>query len=571
MNSIFEKLEARRLFAGGDLDPTFGGDGIVTQPTPLNFFQSDTLAIGGKIVIAGGAQDSDEDQLDYFLRRFNADGTPDNAFGGGDSIATGTLGGAHVRIFRIEPASGGKIVAIADNTNGPFPIPAYVMRFNSDGSLDTTFSGDGFATFTLQNAQAMSLAVEPSGGVLVIHENQITRYTPSGDIDTNFGDNGTLDDPLDGRLFAAAGLADGKILLAGRVSDGTVGQWAIAKLNADGSFDTTFGDNGKSITRISPANVAAPFESITELGVLADGSILATGFSSGSLQTIARFSADGDLDTTFGDRGSRGLALTGTALRTFVDETGRIYTTAFNSSVARFTADGDLDPSFGAVFGAPDGYIGFPAGLVGGRFVFAGQPSGGADSILIGRLLEDDGNPSSITFANGTVTVNGTPNADDIFVQDVARFAAGNHGFGRLFDAADVDLVSVIGGDGNDTIFTARASTPAKISGGAGRDRLGGGDLNDTIEGNAQRDRIDGGGGDDLLVGNGGPDVIRGEDGNDSLGGGRHLDRLFGGNGNDHLEGGLDQDPDILHGDAGTDSAKEDEDDILTDIETEIP
>jgi Ca2+-binding RTX toxin-like protein len=196
----------------------------------------------------------------------------------------------------------------------------------------------------------------------------------------------------------------------------------------------------------------------------------------------------------------------------------------------------------------------------------------------------------SLDTASGVLSINGTADDDTIEVsQNLSGIEATNRGVGRAFNSDGVNRIDIDAGAGDDIVSVRFLSDkPAHVRGGAGRDRIAGGPMNDTLEGNAQRDRIDGGGGDDLIVGNGGNDAIRGEDGNDSLGGGRGNDHLDGGTGDDHLEGGpgrdllhggdgndslaaADGEIDQLFGDAGTDSASADPDDILSDIESVTP
>src|SRR6188768_1016724 len=87
----FERLEPRRLRAAGDLDPTFGDGGVFTYENAGDLSVDDLESLpDGRFIVAGGIL-GDNDGPDFALRRFNADGTPDTSFGGGDGIADGRL------------------------------------------------------------------------------------------------------------------------------------------------------------------------------------------------------------------------------------------------------------------------------------------------------------------------------------------------------------------------------------------------------------------------------------------------------------------------------------------------
>jgi len=151
--------------------------------------------------------------------------------------------------------------------------------------------------------------------------------------------------------------------------------------------------------------------------------------------------------------------------------------------------------------------------------------------------------------------------------------------------SGDISQFVIETAGGNDQVFIdPSVATPSYVLGGVGDDTIVGGSAADTLTGAAGKDRIDGGLGNDLVNGSGGndrvgggagADRVYGGDGNDFLDGGTSGDRLFGGSGIDVLVGGngndflhsLDGQTDTLHGDAGTDTAEEDPQDVLNSIE----
>ena len=192
------------------------------------------------------------EQDQYLLQRFNADGTLDPTFGdGGVAIGNFTsLPGDDSGIQSIAVADDGKIYATAsageDITNW------YLARFNSNGSLDTTFGGgDG----TVPIAQrSFHLTVQPDGKLLAIDQEQhLTRYLTNGAVDTSFGGgDGVLEDLL--VLNAVIAFQGNKILIGGteRTADNRT-HFGLVRLNPDGSRDNTFDGDGKVVTSLSGA------------------------------------------------------------------------------------------------------------------------------------------------------------------------------------------------------------------------------------------------------------------------------------------------------------------------------
>jgi uncharacterized delta-60 repeat protein len=138
-----EGLEDRRLLTG-DLDLTFSGDGLVTTAFPNG---SGSLAEGramliqddGKIVVAGYASNGTND--DFAVARYNTDGSLDNSFDGDGKVTT-AVGTARDVAESIALQSDGKIIVAGFTRNGSSDQFA-VVRYNTDGTLDTSFDGDG--------------------------------------------------------------------------------------------------------------------------------------------------------------------------------------------------------------------------------------------------------------------------------------------------------------------------------------------------------------------------------------------------------------------------------------------
>lgn len=152
------------------------------------------------------------------------------------------------------------------------------------------------------------------------------------------------------------------------------------------------------------------------------------------------------------------------------------------------------------------------------------------------------------TLTAGVLTIEGTSADDYVFITksrdgDTLTVSTGIKGDAEsrtktTFEVSEITSIVVNGGDGDDTVRTARqVDLPMAIDGGAGDDLLAGGDANDAIDGGDGNDRIFGGRGDDTLVGGSGDDKVFGLDGDDDLAGGDGADVLGGGRGDDMLMG----------------------------------
>lgn len=174
----------------------------------------------------------------------------------------------------------------------------------------------------------------------------------SGAIDQSFGRHGTgmiaLNLPAgQGVILAAAGAQpDGKILAAGTLTTASGSAFLLARFNADGKADTSFGSGGVVTTPFADNGAAC-----NSLLVEADGKIVAAGLADGGL-ALARYNADGSLDATFGNGGEVRTVIEGSPpVDIALDAAGRIVAATGSGDdvrVARYNGDGSLDGTFGA-------------------------------------------------------------------------------------------------------------------------------------------------------------------------------------------------------------------------------
>jgi uncharacterized delta-60 repeat protein len=266
----FERLEDRSLLSAGDLDLTFGGDGTVTTDlgsidTTTQLARSVAVQADGKIVAAGMTTNSFA-PWDFFLARYNADGSLDVSFGE-DGKTTVDFGNSYDEGWSVAiDGSGRIIVGGVSDQGGATGFDFAVARLNDDGTLDTSFSGDGRATvdFGSVDDYGRSVAIDGSGRIVVVgttiqaqggstgpSDFAIARLNDDGTLDTSFSDDGraTVDfgNGLDSG-FSVAIDGSGRIIVGG-VSDqgGATGyDFAIARLNDDGTLDTSFSGDGRA-------------------------------------------------------------------------------------------------------------------------------------------------------------------------------------------------------------------------------------------------------------------------------------------------------------------------------------
>ena len=178
----------------GQLDAAFSGDGRVATDVTVRGDTGTTVAVqtDGKIVVAGGAGWDKNPR--FVLIRYNADGTLDTSFGGDGKVTT-DFTPAEDAAWGVAIQPDGKIVAAGDAALGAGNSRFAVARYNSDGTLDTSFSGDGKVTtqFTRHNDPVAGLAMQADGKIVVsggaAHDRPnsnfaLARYNSDGTLDT---------------------------------------------------------------------------------------------------------------------------------------------------------------------------------------------------------------------------------------------------------------------------------------------------------------------------------------------------------------------------------------------------
>lgn len=363
--------------AAGDLDLAFGSNGKVTTDFggTTDYGNAVVLQADGKIIVAGHAITDYANPgffSDFALARYNPNGALDTTFGNNGKVTTHFNGGPFDAVDDLALQPDGKIVAAGhavDDVGGSVDIA--VVRYNSNGSLDTAFGNGGKVTTHLRDSSnsASSLVLQPDGKIVIagatgaIPDIAVVRYNPNGSLDSTFGSNGAVITHFDGGYnvtVSAYDLAlqpDGKLVTVGSyIQDyGRPAVFALARYNSDGSLDTAFGNGGEVIT-----NVTGYAETIA---LQPDGKIIAGGHIRVAQHDndieLARYNSDGSPDTGFGNNGvvrttfssssddlARTIALQADGKIIAAGHTGNY--PLFDLAIVRYTSDGQLDPGFGS-------------------------------------------------------------------------------------------------------------------------------------------------------------------------------------------------------------------------------
>ena len=278
------------------------------------------------------------------------------------AVELGTKNSAHAVVVQPD----GKIVVAGSSSQGS-TLNFSLLRFNKDGTLDTSFNREGAVTTSVVTGddEALALSLLSDGRIVAAgySNNGANRdfamvcYLANGTLDQNFGDNGVVITPVgnsNDEITALVVNSQDMITVAGAV-EGTAGRvLATARYFADGTLDTSYGEQGVSLIGVGSDSAA---EGIVERS---DGTVVVSGSYEekkyASLMLVG-LTADGTLDATFGERG---VAVPASAFaasegyRLAQDSEGLIYLAGSvgvvgkrDTALFRFTASGKPDTSFG--------------------------------------------------------------------------------------------------------------------------------------------------------------------------------------------------------------------------------
>jgi uncharacterized delta-60 repeat protein len=287
----------------GTPDPSFGAGGKVYTPffrTPTDQAQAMAIQSDGKIVIAGHLYI--DGNYRFLVARYNTDGTPDTSFDGDGHVITSFGGDTEVaHAVAIQPD--GKIIVAGESAGS-----MAVARYNSTGILDTSFDTDGKVMGV--NGRAKSIALIPDNKIIVAGESGnfvLVCYTGTGALDGSFGSGGLVETDMGGfEVMGGIVYSADRLTVAGTSLNPSTsnGSFALARYTLTGALDSGFGDAGSgkaihSYAFLYPTNYA------NAIALQPDGKIVITGYSGNNddnvrYLSVARFTATGGRDTGFG-------------------------------------------------------------------------------------------------------------------------------------------------------------------------------------------------------------------------------------------------------------------------------
>ncbi len=349
--------------------PTFEvGDGSTVTSVATLYDSAVDMVIqdDGKYLVLTSANTAPTGQdIDYALTRYNADGSLDTSFGTDGTVIT-AVNANNESPQAMALQADGKILVTGGYDTGS-TTDGIVMRYNNDGTLDTSFDTDGIVTiqFSATNNDLFTdILVQPDGRILVAGYGNITgndemivaRLNVDGTLDTSFSADGKFILSLsanDDRVMSLALQDDGRIILAGYENTGVNSDLAIVRLGANGGLDTSFVSAGFFRLDLG-GNEYANAVAIDDSGRIV---VAGTTSSTGSGDSIVvRVDANGVLDSTFGTGGIVTVA-TGSPFEAVnelaIQSDGKIVVAgdAFNGSnndisIFRLNDDGSLDTGF---------------------------------------------------------------------------------------------------------------------------------------------------------------------------------------------------------------------------------
>jgi uncharacterized delta-60 repeat protein len=504
----FDALSLQPFFSGVSVlnqVPTFSrSDGSV-----LVSAGSDDVAVGialqsdGKIVLSGYSVTAGV-ASDFSLLRFDSQGRIDRAFGmdGWSMVSFGALD--YAADVALQPD--GKIVMAGTTLRSDTDSDFALVRFDTDGHPDTTFSGDGLVTTSMGSRRdtASVLLLQPDGSVVVAgctiknddasdSDFAVARYDTDGKLDKSFSADGKTTTSLGTSVAEAYGVVlqgDGKIVLAGFTTLTATGcDIALVRYSADGTLDKSFSGDGKVTTPLSSLDDVA-----RSVAVQPDGKIVVAGYTTGGLAesdvALVRYNADGTLDTGFDGDGkvttSIGL-FDNRAYSMAIQSDGRILVVGYtgeggecNLAMVRYETDGGLDATFGR-----EGMVVLPFGSIDpvgldvalqpdGKIVVAASVWNGIDYDFMLLRCHADGTPDrsfgvvetlggSVVCSEGTGS--GVAGAPVVLDADVQVCDPEHDSFGS-YAGTSLRLCREGGADAHDHYYAAGAAGADFIEGG---------------------------------------------------------------------------------------------------------
>jgi uncharacterized delta-60 repeat protein len=295
-------------------DTGFSGDGMVKDGFGHPQRAGGVLLLPGGKLLWFGRGDYPSGAHDLDLVRYNANGSLDATFGAGGLVSHSIRPGNDLEQYHVAVLQpDGKILIGGEIHRGANGLDWTVARLHPDGSFDTSFDGDGrLATHFAGNDFLYDIVVQPDGKIVAVGARSgpsadiaLARYLPDGSLDTTFSGDGRQVIDLGGDEIGRAIVRqpDGKIVIAGQ-TDAAAGNddMVVSRIDASGVLDPSFGVDGTKFVDFTGGNDEAH-----DLLIQPDGKLVATGWAvvPGSVD-FAAIRLEADPANTTGGPGATG-------------------------------------------------------------------------------------------------------------------------------------------------------------------------------------------------------------------------------------------------------------------------
>lgn len=413
----------------GQLDTSFGVNGSVIYNQGLAQFNTSCHAVqtDGKIVIAGYFWTAFNDNAMGFLTRLNADGSIDQTFNNGEKIICEYSEGFNAVVIQ----SDNKIVL-----GGGYKNNNSLYRFNSNGTIDTSFGTNGYVIAPIPNPTTndfiISLDVQSNQKIVALVKYwsgsnlyaKVVKYNINGSVDTTFAANGTLLSPPDEVPVNVVVQDDNKIVFgttyfvnfSNKVSK-------ISKVNPDGSADTTFNSTGAVVLAVGGTD-----NNLFDLQITSDSKIMALSVATNTLTNaktikVFKIGTTGALESNFGSEGvvtlpNNAISNAISKIKLFTD--GKFIIACrnlisgenYNLSLYKGNADGTLDTTFdgdGTLIldtNAPNYDLNLDVTVQNSKIIISGNslPAANNPKIFVANL-NSDGSYNTAFNSTGTATI----------------------------------------------------------------------------------------------------------------------------------------------------------------------
>jgi uncharacterized delta-60 repeat protein len=325
-----------RYKAGGQPDSSFGISGRVTTTvgTGYSYAWAGALQTDGKIVVVGSAAYSGYSS-GFAVVRYNSNGSLDNSFGAGGKLIT-QIGLNYDYATALSIQSDGKIVVVGASTDNYYTGAFVIVKYNSNGSIDSTFGQNGKFVFHLgafityignqyygryADESARAVVTQTDGKIVVAGNSYssngcydyyggiycnaafaMVRCNSNGRIDSTFGVNGKVADSST-LLWTSSMLVqtDGKIVVTGT---GSPNAFITKRYGSNGSIDGSFGNAGTAMTQVAGSNT---YHGSNSIAIQSDGKVIVGGtlsINNNSQFAVLRYTVNGIPDSSFNGNGT---------------------------------------------------------------------------------------------------------------------------------------------------------------------------------------------------------------------------------------------------------------------------